>query len=218
MLPGWGSVPSLGSFRTPRLSNKSLLIWKIGIFKIGFSSGASSCHLGLKLRGFTVISNSLIPFSIWSVVFASYFMVLNIWKKTGGWGGGGFEHSVVLQVFPHLLSFWHLGVDDNRVGRGWGYSVEGGEAQCVQESRGQDADRGGGRLLVPDLFTDPPFSGSVRGAVIVGGCCVAMPFLLRFHPLRFGLVLQFSVLPLGREGRRGWGVGRQEMKRVCNGW
>lgn len=61
----------------------------------------------------------------------------------------------------------------------------------------------GGRLLVPDLFTDPPFSGSVRGAVIVGGCCVAMPFLLRFHSLRFGLVLQFSVLPLGREGRRG---------------
>lgn len=43
---------------------------------------------------------------------------------------------------------------------------------------------GGGRLLVADLFTDPSFSGSVRGAVIVGGCCCfTLHFLRRFHPL-----------------------------------
>lgn len=45
----------------------------------------------------------------------------------------------------------------------------------------------GGGLLVTDLLTDPSFSGSVRGAVVVGGgvggCCSALLFLLRFHPL-----------------------------------
>lgn len=57
----------------------------------------------------------------------------------------------------------------------------------------------GGRLLVAVLFTDPSFSGSVRGAVVAAGRCPAL--LLRFHPLRFRLVLQFSVLPLGGQGR-----------------
>ena len=66
-----------------------------------------------------------------------------------------------------------------------------------------------GGLLVAHLFTDPSFSGCVRGAVVVVvvvvvcSCCVTLHFLCCFHPLRLGLVLQFSVLPLGREGRGG---------------
>lgn len=83
-----------------------------------------------------------------------------------------------------------------------------GEAQCVTGEQGS-GHRSGGRLLVAVLFTDPSFSGSVRGAVVVsgvvvvGGCRSALLFLLCFHPLGVGLVLQFPVLPLGREGRRG---------------
>lgn len=69
MLPGWGSVPSLGSFRTPRLSNKSLLIWKIGIFKIGFRcfflpSGSQTSGIHSHQQLFDSIFNLVCSFCI----------------------------------------------------------------------------------------------------------------------------------------------------------
>lgn len=78
-----------------------------------------------------------------------------------------------------------------------------------------------GRLLVAVLFADPSFSGSVRGSVVGfdGGCRFATRLLLlSFYALGFGLVLQFPVLPLGGQRRRGRGVGCQEVKRVGNSW
>lgn len=62
-----------------------------------------------------------------------------------------------------------------------------------------------GRLLVANLLTDPSLSGSVRGAVVVvvGSRFFPVLFLLLFRPFRVGLVLQFSVLPLGGEGSGG---------------
>lgn len=74
-------------------------------------SYCASCHLSLKHQGFIVISNSfVILLSIWSLVFASYFMVLNMWERRS-WGrrdsSGGFAHFVVLFVFPCLFYFWH---------------------------------------------------------------------------------------------------------------
>lgn len=78
-----------------------------------------------------------------------------------------------------------------------------------------------GRLLVAVLFADPSFSGSVRGSVVGfdGRCRFAIRLrLLSFYALGFGLVLQFPVLPLGGQRRRGRGVGCQEVKRVGNSW
>lgn len=78
-----------------------------------------------------------------------------------------------------------------------------------------------GRLLVAVLFADPSFSGSVRGSVVGfdGRRCFAIRLLLlSFYTLGFGLVLQFPVLPLGGQRRRGRGVGCQEVKRVGNSW
>jgi len=43
-------------------------------------------------------------------------------------------------------------------------------------------------------------TGSVHGAVVVAGCCFSAILFFRFHSLRLGLLLQFSVLPLGGEG------------------
>lgn len=78
-----------------------------------------------------------------------------------------------------------------------------------------------GRLLVAVLFADPSFSGSVRGSVVGfdARCRFAIRLLLlSFYALGFGLVLQFPVLPLGGQRRRGRGVGCQEVKRVGNSW
>lgn len=63
------------------------------------------------------------------------------------------------------------------------------------------------------------FSGCVCAAVVGGrSCLLAAPLLPPFGPLGLGLLLQFSVLPLGGEGRRGRRVSRQQMKRVsCTG-
>lgn len=98
--------------------------------------------------------------------------------------------------------FWHLGEDDDTRSMG-GVRVEGVRLNAYRRAgvRMQLGVVGEGRLLVANLLTDPSFSGSVRGAVVVvGSRFFPVLFLLLFHPFRFGLVLQFSILPLGGEG------------------
>lgn len=66
--------------------------------------------------GFTVISNSLIPFFNLVFSFCIVFRGLKYMEEGSGVEEEVFEHSVVLAgVSASLLFFWHLGVDDG----GW---------------------------------------------------------------------------------------------------
>ena len=215
MLPGLGSSPCLGRVRTPRSSNKSFFHLEIWILKSVFLPW----HLlAIWVSNFRVHSHQqLFVTSIFNLVssFCIIFRGLKYMEEEElmDWGGG-FAHSA---VFPCLFSFWHLEVDNNQVG--WrGTSMEGVRLNAYRRAGIRMQIRG--RLLVADLFTDPAFSCSVRGAIVVGDCCCrfTLLFLLCFHSLWFRLVLQFSVLPLGGEGCGSWGVGRQEVERVRNGW
>lgn len=163
------------------------------------------CFLSHGSLNFHIHSHQLIQDTIFHLVLIFSQCILWSWFWTS---------SPVPQTFS--ISLHIFGTVEDMTTR-WGKRVKG-EAHCIQESRGRDADWVWGGLLVTNLFTSPPLSGAVRGAIVFGSYCSGFILFFYFNLLRVRLLLQLSILPLGREGCWGWGMSCQEVKRVCSSY
>lgn len=84
MLPGWGSVPSSGSFRTPRLSNKSFLIWKSGFLNRFFFFLCFFLPSGSQTSG--IHSHQQLFDSIFNLVFSFCIVFRGLKYMEEDWG------------------------------------------------------------------------------------------------------------------------------------